>query len=175
MGYRKIFYGFIFLFDIRIAGLDILPDVIGYILIYQGLSLLKDKNKFFDEGKGLALPMIFISIFSIYQISIPSEEIYGSAFGFWRIILELITILFNLLIVYNICRGVKSNALQANLTTFESDANTVWTSFLASNLLMGMGLIFTALSPLIYMIAFIVSIITYILMMSLMHSASIKL
>lgn len=175
MGYKKIFYGFIFLFDIRIRGIDILPDFVGYMLIYQGLTLLRDKNNFFDEGKGLALPMIFISFLDIYQVTIPITEIHSSAISIWRIILGLMTILFNLLMVHNICRGVKSEALQENLTVIESDAQMVWTSFLISNLLIGLGFIFVKLLPLLLVVSFIASIIAYILMLSLMNTASKKL
>ncbi|GAU80026.1 hypothetical protein [Fusibacter sp. 3D3] len=175
MGYSKIFYGFIFLFDLRFAGFDVLPNFIGYILIYQGLTLLKDKNKFFIEAKGLAFPMIFISVLSLYQSPIPINEVYGSSFSLWSILLGLITVLFNLLMVFYLCNGIKSEVRQVEFLNLESEIDTVWHLYLASNLLVASCFIFTSLLPLLFIISFIVSLIAYILMLSLLNTASKRL
>jgi hypothetical protein len=46
-----LFWGFIFLFDFRLFGFDILPDFIAYILFVQGLSILAERSKNFIGGK----------------------------------------------------------------------------------------------------------------------------
>ena len=39
--FKKLFWGYIFIFiNLRISGVDILPDSIGYIIILQGIKML---------------------------------------------------------------------------------------------------------------------------------------
>lgn len=172
MGYNKLLWGFTFLFDIRIQGFDILPDIIGYILFYQGLSILEDKNDFFNKGKRFALPMIVISIFDIYQRNVPMSELQSSSSVVIGIIFGLIIAIINLLMVYNICYGIKLEAKKINNFDLESQANNIWNLYLISSILVSTSFILLGLLQLFFIIVFVVSIISYILMLRLMNTAS---
>lgn len=56
-GYSKLFWGFlILLLDFRINGFDIIPDLIGYLFISNGLGMLNTWNPHFEQAKKFALP-----------------------------------------------------------------------------------------------------------------------
>lgn len=51
-GFSKLFWGFlIILLDFRIQGFDILPDIIGYLMIYSGLTQLIYLSEHFKYAK----------------------------------------------------------------------------------------------------------------------------
>lgn len=175
MGYSKLFWGFIFLFDFRLNGFDILPDIIGYIFFYQGLSLLQDKNDYFSKGKGFALPMIFISIFDIFQVTIPIDQLGNTSFGLFSIILGLVITVINLLMVYNICYGIKSEARLRRDVEVESQSSIAWNVYLITNILLSLSFILLGIFQFLFIILFVISIISYILMLRLMSVASNKL
>ena len=67
MPYNKMFWGFIVIFlDFRIGGFDIIPDFVGFIMIFQALSELELKNDIFSKARNFAGPMILLSIPDIY-------------------------------------------------------------------------------------------------------------
>ena len=174
MAYSKLLWGFIFLFDLRIGGFDVLPDIIGYIFFYQGLSILEDKNEFFSNAKKFALPMIFISIFDIYQVSNPNE-FSNNSLGILGIILGLIVVVINLMMVYNICFGIASEARETNNFELESKANSAWKLYLISNILISFSIILLGILQFLFIIVLVVSIIAYIMMLRLMKAASNEL
>jgi len=55
LGFGKIFWGFLFFFDFRIQGFDILPDIIGYWLIYIGLKELVSMSSHFAAAQKYAV------------------------------------------------------------------------------------------------------------------------
>ena len=101
MGFKNLFWGFIFLFDLRIGGFDILPDFIAYILFYRGMNMLSDRNENFDKGKVFAIPLIFLSIFDIFQVSTPITEIRNISFGGVGVLIGIGVTIINLMMIYN--------------------------------------------------------------------------
>lgn len=69
-GFISIFWGLLFVvLDIRIGSIDlILPDFIGYILIFKGLTLLAPEHRSFRKARVFAAIMFFISIPSLIEI-----------------------------------------------------------------------------------------------------------
>lgn len=65
--FRLIWFGYIFLFDFRVWGVDVLPDVLGYLLIAAGLRLLSRVNGHFARAARLAPIAALISLADIYQ------------------------------------------------------------------------------------------------------------
>lgn len=63
MNYKKIYWGLLLLFDIRINGFDILPDTIAYILIFIGLIDLAKENDYFQSAKLITFPLMILSVF----------------------------------------------------------------------------------------------------------------
>ncbi len=166
--YKKLFWGFLFLFDFRLLGFDILPDVIAYIFFYQGLTLLEEKNEFFKAAKKVAFPMIFISIFNIYEFNTGNTFLY-----FFSILLTILTLILSLVMVYNICRGIGYEARLINLIKLESKANSRWRLYLISIILT----IIVTIIPisLLFFVVFAFAIVTYLLMLGLMYAASNQL
>ncbi len=60
--FRLIWFGYIFLFDFRVWGVDVLPDVLGYLLIAAGLRLLSRVNGHFARAARLAPIAALISL-----------------------------------------------------------------------------------------------------------------
>lgn len=174
MAYKKLFWGFIFLLDFRIQGVDILPDIIGYIFFYQGLTLLEDRNKLFAKGKKYALPLIFISIFDIYQGTDPMNGM-GSSIGILTMLLGFIIFIINLLMVYTICFGILSEAREADNLDLESQARNAWSFYLFASILTSFSFLLLGLLPVLFIVVFVVSIIAFLIMLSLMNKASRQL
>jgi hypothetical protein len=67
----SIFWGLLFVvLDIRIGSIDlVLPDFIGYILIYKGLTSLAPEHRGFRAARVLAATMFFVSIPSLVEMS----------------------------------------------------------------------------------------------------------
>ncbi|WP_404332506.1 hypothetical protein [Mesobacillus maritimus] len=60
-GFRKIFWGFILVFlEIHLLIIDILPDPIGYYLIFSGINLLNKHYGVSSKGKGFALGLVIL-------------------------------------------------------------------------------------------------------------------
>ena len=74
MGFDLIFWGLFSFIDIRINGFDILPDLIGYLLIFAGASKLTGLNNHFTTLRNLALPLAVFSILGIYHLNIKSTR-----------------------------------------------------------------------------------------------------
>lgn len=168
MGYKKLFWGFIFLFDFRFNGFDILPDIIAYILFYQGLTILEEKNEFFGIAKKFTIPMIFISILDIYQ---PQMNEFGSnPLGVFGILLGIISVVLGLIIIYNICKGIGYEASLINNAELESQSNNRWLLFLINDIFIMIGIILPMEILVIFILIF--SLVTYFLMLGLMNTAS---
>lgn len=175
MGFKKLFWGFIFLFDFRISGLDILPDIVGYILFYQGLSILEERNEYFSRAKRFAFPMIFISIIDIYQVTVPINELGSTSVGLFGVLFGLISVIINLLMVYNICLGIAKEASIINNSELKSKAINRWKLYLINNVIIIVGMLLPGLIGVLFFIILIVSITSYLLMLGLMNIASYKI
>ncbi len=175
MGYKKLFWGFVFLFDFRINGFDVLPDFIGYILFYQGLAMLEDRNEYFNKAKSFALPMILISIFDIFQVTVPINQIGSSTFGLFSIVIGIIVSVINLLMVYNICLGIATEARVIGNLDLESKAISRWKLYFFTNVIILLSILLVSLLGVLFFVIIIISIISYILMLGLMNLASEKL
>lgn len=175
MGFKKIFWGFIFLFDFRIGGFDILPDIIAYILIYQGLSIIAERNENFEKAKSLSFPLIFISILDIYQVTIPLNEIGNNSLGILGIIIGIVLVIINLLMVYRICIGIAEEARLINDTDLDTKAIHRWKLYLVNNIIILVCLLLPILLQMLFIVILIISVVSYLLMVGLMNMASDKL
>ena len=68
--FTSIFWGLLFVvLDIRIGPLDLfLPDFIGYLLIFKGLSLLAPEHRGFRRARILAAVMSFVSLPNLIEV-----------------------------------------------------------------------------------------------------------
>lgn len=93
--YQYIFWGIVFVFiNINIGPLDIMPDIIGYLLIINGLSKLYHltENRGFSIAKTAGVILAFVSIFNLFvrfSGGLEDASIVGMAVG---VIVQLIQI-----------------------------------------------------------------------------------
>lgn len=83
--FRKIFWGLLLiLLEIHIVVIDILPDPLGYFLVFSGVSALEmEKNASGDKNKvkTMALALLFISIPTIFVQNTPNEVVLPYSIG----------------------------------------------------------------------------------------------
>ncbi|MGM9988217.1 MAG: hypothetical protein ACI35O_13455, partial [Bacillaceae bacterium] len=68
MGFGIIMIGYIFiLFDFNINGINLLPNVIGWIMVLIGMSRIynKLKNNYFKQGLQMVFLLIILASFEI--------------------------------------------------------------------------------------------------------------
>lgn len=175
MGFKRIFWGFIFLFDLRFNNFDILPDFIGYILIVSGLGLLLDLNPRFEAARKFALPLIFLSLFDIYQVNIPLNYFSLQPATALIFVLGLISAVLNLLLVYNLCTGIAERAGELGKTELESTARSRWNMYLFMHICLWLAVFLAYIAPPVILAIIIFSLIVYGLMLGLMTMAEREL
>lgn len=134
-GFNKIFWGLILvLLDFRIQNFDILPDFIGYWMIYQGLQALASYNYNFGKAKMYAAPLLVLSITDFFQWQIAIKDLQFSlpAIGF-ILLFTLITVL-NLFMIYYVCKGISEMSLEKNLIELSKRAKHRWQLYLYLNI-----------------------------------------
>lgn len=172
MNFKKIFWGLLFLLiNFRIQGIDIVPDFIGYIFIYMGLRDLAEHDQNFYEGKKFALPLIILSIFSIYKPQNPSYQINFNVFSF---ILGIAILILNLKTIYHICMGISSLAINIGDTELQTTAENRWKYYLTVQIISMCSIILMfipVLNIFLLIIIAVASITVHILLMTLMNKA----
>lgn len=164
MNYRKLFWGFIFLFDFRIGGFDILPDIIGFILIFIGLNAMKDLNPHYRRSSVLALPLIFISFFDIYQNPSAQASMFNILIGIAVGVLSILT-------VYGICMGIADEAGKTGDSELGGKALNRWKLYLVTNIIILAAVAIPVLASVLFIPALILSLVSYVLMLMLMKDA----
>ena len=171
-GFRKLFWGFLFiLIDFRISGFDILPNFIGYILFAVGFSILAKNSIYFVKASNYNIVMILLSLFSIYQYPAQGSGIEFGPLGLFAIPVVIASVIFNLLVVYNLFNGIKDMAECSERGELYSEAETRWKQFLALQLtaLIGFLLVFIPGVALVYIVVmFIFPIVVATLIMLFM-------
>jgi hypothetical protein len=175
MGFGSIFWGFIFFFDFNIGNFDILPDIIGYILIFSGLGRLQNLSGRFVTARKVALPLLLLSVFDIYKVNIPLNNLSMNPTTLFFLLVGATTTILNILLVYNICMGIEEKANELSLWELAGKARSRWQLYLAFQLVFLLSLVFVILIPLLFIPLFIFSIVTYVLILGLMKNAEREL
>jgi hypothetical protein len=174
MGFDRIFWGLLFMFDFRIQGFDILPDIVGYFLIYSGLEKLAERNGHFGEARKYALPLAVISILDIYEIKRPLTGTFDPG-TFFFLAIGVIILIINLLMIYHVCSGIAEMARDKNNSELEITATKRWKFYLYVSIAMMVFLFLSAGFPpimtILFIPLFIVSIASLGLLMGLMKQA----
>ena len=177
MGFSSIFWGILFLFDFRINGFDILPDFVGYLLIFHGLGLLLSRKDHFLVARNYTLPLIVLSFFSIYEVQRPLNQM--DPFTLLAMLIGLAAMVLNLLVIYHICMGIAELAEEAEKEILKDNANNRWRYFLyfqvflISSMLIGM--LIPPILVVVFVPLFIGTIVVTVLLMGLMKQAEQEL
>lgn len=154
MGFSKMIFGFFFVFfDFNLGKINILPNLIGYILLYLAVSqvIKRMDNKYFLNIRKVSVLLIFLSALEMMikysavlngVIDNPAT-IQGRVFSFLfnSTILSLFVYLF-----YNLAKGIEWEAEKLEAQTLVTKAQVVYKLVLISQILAGFfllsGLIF---------------------------------
>lgn len=169
-GLRKFYWGFLFIMvDFRIMGIDILPDIIGFILFAMGFSALLEESDHFRSARDLNIPMIILSIFTIYER--PAGQDGGVHFHpLWPlgILVGVAGIILTLMVVYRLFMGIEEMAGRRELRELSVEAGQRWSQFLMLQLAVVGAFILFIIPPLavIYVIALLIAsiILTVVIM-----------
>ena len=100
-----IFFGYLLVFlNTRINGFDIMPDFIGYLLIFAGVNKLRERSRYFSKARFWALFMgavAFSDLLHLETITIESE--------LFMTLLVFVSVFFTVIplyLMYVITRGV---------------------------------------------------------------------
>lgn len=161
-GFTKLFWGFIFIMiSFRIQGVDILPDIVGYLLFASAFKNLELSSTCFNTASKYNIPMIILSIFSIYQSPVQGQGVQLGSLGLFTIPIAIASFILNLLIIYNLFMGIKEMAEKRQESDLASDADRQWNSYKMLQIasLCSFIVIFIPVLGLIYIIAIFIAYI----------------
>ena len=163
------------MFDFRIQGVDILPNFVGYLLMYSGLGNLSSYSSEFSDAKKYSIPLAALSLFSIYQVqnSVGQLTIDPLSLGLYSV--GIITSVLDLLLVYHLCLGIIDLARDQSNDDLQELAHQRWKYYLYYKVIFiicfPLGLVVPFLLAIGFISMFIFSIAVMVLMMALMKKA----
>lgn len=174
-GFKGLFWSFLFFFDFRIQGFDLLPDIIGYCLIYSGVGDLVSQSKHFTAVRKYALLLSIVSLFDIYQIKMPIEQFSIDPVVFFFSLTGILIAIMDLVVIFNLCYGIVEMAGAVGNSKLASVAVVRWRYYLYTKIaliiLTSIGVIAPSLLIIVFLPLFIISIGVLALMMGLMKQA----
>lgn len=159
-GLKTVFWGLLFtVINIRIQGFDILPDVIGYLIVIAGLRKIEAYEGKFTAAKRMARVLTAVSLINIYQEPAGNAENPGGLMGaasntvnfsagifgdvpWLAVFLMVVGLLANFFFIYFMCMGMKSLLLQIGDFALAGICDDRWKLILAA----GAGLSFSVLT-----------------------------
>ncbi|MFC0189547.1 hypothetical protein ACFFJY_14680 [Fictibacillus aquaticus] len=173
-GFHKIFWGFLLVFlKIHIVNVDILPDPLGYFLIFQGIKiLLMDGSGDGKRAKWIAAGLIFLSIPSVFMWNNAGEQpamlvqLYGTALSLLKLV--LVFHVFRMVLEIAIRHG-QSELKKRVASTFNTYMAVLLPVTIAESFLMNMsGDWLTAVSIVLIIAAVVMEIVFLVLLRALM-------
>ncbi|MDP4089549.1 MAG: hypothetical protein Q8930_09805 [Bacillota bacterium] len=176
MGFNSIALGFLFFIDFRLNGFDILPDIVGYILIIYGLRYLAEENQSFRLARSMAIPLTVTSVFDIYQAQQNANNV---SFEFTlNILFTILTTILFILMVYNLCMGIGEKARNKEDFEMENLALRRWKIFITYQVLflimILLGIVVPPMVLLMFIPMFIFCIVSLVLMITLFMRADTR-
>lgn len=136
--FAQLFWGFLFtLADFRVNGFDILPDVVGFLLISLACNSLRRMNTRFSTAYPIAVILLVVSVIDLLRIGgvrldalgmgdAPGSVIVGSA------LVGLALFVLDLVMVYQICSGIREMAATRSLHELASEAQSRWVMYVVT-------------------------------------------
>ena len=159
-GLDKLYWGFLFIMiGFRIQGFDILPDIVGYLLFASGFSDLSSCSDFFNKAAKYNIPMIILSIFSIYQRPAQGGGIQLGPLGAFGILISIASFILNLLVVYNLFMGINEMEERQEQLELAQEATTKWNQYMLLQIatLFSFIMVFIPLLGVIYIIGMLIA------------------
>jgi len=163
-GLKKLYLGFIFImFSFRIQGFDLLPDIVGYLFFASGFNDLVSNSTYFSRASKYNIPMIILSVFSIYQSPVQVEGNQLGPLGIFSILIGIGYFVLNLFVVYNLFMGVKEMAEKADQPSLAQASVKKWNHYLLLQIAISASFIMILIPFLILAYISVFFIITIIL------------
>lgn len=109
----RIAWGLLFvLVDLKIEFVDVLPDMLGYLLMTSGLWRLQALNGYFRAGHLSAWLLLIWSVLSLFWFpevgagSVPMQSVKG-------LLIQLPAVCLHMVLIFGICRGIQANSTDA--------------------------------------------------------------
>lgn len=129
-GFNKLYWGFLFIMlSFRIQGFDILPNIVGYLFFAAGFSSLVSSSNYFSIAAKYNIPMIILSVFSIYQSPAQGGGIQLGILGIFSIPIAIASFVLNLLVIYNLFMGIKDMAEKGEQFDLANESDEKWNQF----------------------------------------------
>jgi len=133
--YRKFYWGFFFIMiDFRLQGIDVLPDVIGYVLFATGFGILAASNAHFRDGGRLNTAMIVMSVFSLYERPVPGGGVHVGTLNPLGLLIGLAAMIVGLLVAYHLFMGTRDLAERLANAGIRDEAGLRWCQYLLFHL-----------------------------------------
>jgi len=160
-GFTQLYWGFLFIMlDFRIQGFDILPDIVGYIFFALGFSILAANSEYFSKASKLNIPMIILSVFTIYEKPTQGSgiNINFSNSGTLGTLIGIISLILELLIIYYLFIGIKEMSENVHRDIYE-EADRRWRQYLMLQIavMLGFIIVFIPLLNFLYIIGVLVA------------------
>ncbi|MDO9100569.1 MAG: hypothetical protein Q7V53_07570 [Caldisericota bacterium] len=141
--FQLLWAGFLFMFDVRLQGFDILPDVIGYVLMFRGLTLLAPSNRYFKQAASLAPLVAAFSLLDVWQ-PIPQGggllTVGGlslrTPLGLALTLAGMALFVLNLILVSRICLGIAEMAEGQGQKDLAEAATSRWGEYKSMHILL---------------------------------------
>jgi hypothetical protein len=164
-GFDYIFYGLIFiLINIPVGYVDILPDFIGYTLLYFGYDKLKQSSPYFAKVQKFILLLLLISLVTFYRSAFTSIEINDTAKLIQEAFIGFITYILIMINFYDLFHGIKDLADKEGFPEISLEASRRW-KLIAAAYILSFLMSFAALALLLFKIPDIVYLAVFFLLM----------
>lgn len=158
VGYNKLFWGMMFIvFNINLGPINILPNFIGYMLIYAGVNILSSQQKIYEKGKIPAIILIVLTLKDIWHnesANILADQF--NRFGLITMVIGAVVIVINLYLIYIICKGIYELCSLRGLNELMRSTIGSWKAYFVVDLISLLYIPFSLNLPLSYGIFMII-------------------
>jgi hypothetical protein len=152
--FQLMWSGYVFLFDLRVWGFDVLPDVLGYLLIAAGLRRVSHLNDRFAKAARLAPIAALVSLADFYEpvrSGASALTLTGPSFrtpvGAVLTIAGIAVIALNLLMTWHLVGGLLQLALDRGDEEIADRSATLWSEYKGVHILLMAVWPLAALAP----------------------------
>jgi len=156
--YNKLFWGMIILiFHINLGPISILPNFVGYMIIYSGLNTLSSQNEIYKRGKLPAAILVVLSLKDIWNNK-NSNVFTGNFYNInvFMMIIGGIAVIIDIYLIYIICSGIYDSSRERNLESLMINSEDAWKFYLGISLIFLLCLPFSMNLPVNYNMAIII-------------------
>ena len=140
MGFQRLFWGLLFVFDFRVQGFDMLPDTVGYILLAEGCRLLSEATARFLEARKLFIVLAVLAIPDFFPLQ------PGNSAGLY-FVYSLATVALMLYALYVLISAIKAFAISRGDVELAVTAERRWLLFAVATVIAALPVIFAGAGP----------------------------